>query len=84
MTKKLRTLKEIEPKFKKGTDLVAIDMFKEQLKQEVIKHIKELQKTDNHDHKTCSQGNECNWCLYDSHKVGWIIYFFNITEEDLK
>lgn len=60
----LITLKDL------GKSHWTLEMFKQELKTEAIKWVK--------DNKKCSDKN-CNWILNE-----WIKHFFNITEEDLE
>ena len=82
---KLKTLKDLEwPLGKLAYGATSDIINKEILRQEAIKHIKELRKGDNHDHSTCFPGSKCGWCEEDRPKVEWIKHFFNITEEHLE
>ena len=79
----LKILKDFETL--KCEDYSGSNLIKEdELRQEAIKWIKELKKSDNHNHSTCFPGSECDWCAGKDSQVEWIKHFFNITEEDLK
>lgn len=73
----IKTLKDIEPKFKKGLDLVATDTLKEQLRQEAIKWIKQYEEMELPEaipEEVREYGKGMT--------IDFIRHVFNITEED--
>jgi hypothetical protein len=81
----LKTLKDFcNIKYVGDVAISEADILCYQLRQEAIKWIKELSKSDNHDHRTCYPDSLCCWCEQDRWKVEFIKHFFNISEDDLK
>ena len=89
MKNELKTLKDIKIRKPKAFELPYLDWYKEELKQEAIKWIKEFDKN------ILKSSDDAN-CPYCERRLGrpgneemlirivWIKHFFNITDEDLK
>ncbi len=65
---KLKTLKDLEIRRPRGDELPYLDMFKEKLKVEAVKWIKE----------NLSKNKGQNVFV-----IAWIEHFFNLTDKDL-
>ena len=79
----LKTLKDIEIRRPKGLELAYLDHYREEIKQESIRWIKELKK---HEINDCSAINIQARCNDDTNFQASSIMelFCNITKEDLK
>ena len=73
---RLKTLKEIDfgtYHYEDGDPISKV-------KQEAIKHVKQILKEDNHKHHALC----CSYCATFLPQVKWIVDFFNLTDEDFE